>query len=86
MEEHLEGCAACRRELDQLRGDAALLLLSAADAKPSRTREAEASCRRSLPSPAEGRVPPHARRSGADCLGRRLAPWPSSRSRFGSET
>ena len=34
MEKHLEECAACRRELDQLRGDAALLLMSVTDAQP----------------------------------------------------
>jgi anti-sigma-K factor RskA len=40
LEKHLEGCAACRRELEQLRGDAALLALSAAGpAPPRRARE-----------------------------------------------
>jgi len=40
LEKHLEGCAACRRELEQLRGDTALLALSAAGpAPPSRSRE-----------------------------------------------
>ena len=34
LEKHLEGCASCRRELDQLRGDAALLALSASGPKP----------------------------------------------------
>jgi len=36
MEEHLEGCAACRRDLEQLRGDTALLALSAAGPTPPR--------------------------------------------------
>lgn len=33
-EKHLEGCSACRRELEQLRGDMALLALSTAGPKP----------------------------------------------------
>ena len=36
LEKHLEGCAACRRELEQLRGDTALLALSAAGPTPPR--------------------------------------------------
>ncbi len=40
LEKHLEGCAACRHELEQLRGDTALLALSAAGpAPPKRSRE-----------------------------------------------
>ncbi len=40
LEQHLEGCAACRRELEQLRGDTALLAVSAAGpAPPRRARE-----------------------------------------------
>src|SRR5437899_5018261 len=40
LEKHLEDCAACRRELEQLRGDTALLALSAAGpAPPQRSRE-----------------------------------------------
>jgi len=34
LEEHLEECASCRRELEILRGDAALLALSVAGPKP----------------------------------------------------
>lgn len=34
LEKHLEGCASCRRELEQLRGDTALLALSAVGPKP----------------------------------------------------
>ncbi len=40
LEKHLEGCAACRRELERLRGDTALLGLSASGPKPpKRSRE-----------------------------------------------
>src|ERR1700730_12570775 len=40
VDEHLAACAACRRELEQLRGDTALLALSAAGpAPPRRARE-----------------------------------------------
>ena len=34
VDEHLAGCAACRLELEQLRGDTALLALSAAGPRP----------------------------------------------------
>src|SRR6266705_3542134 len=40
LEEHLQGCAGCRRELQELRGDASLLALSSSGpAPPSRSRE-----------------------------------------------
>jgi len=40
LEKHLEACPACRRELERLRGDTALLALSASGAKPpQRSRE-----------------------------------------------
>jgi anti-sigma-K factor RskA len=40
IEKHLEGCSACRRELGRLRGDMALLALSASGpAPPRRSRE-----------------------------------------------
>ncbi len=40
LEKHLEGCSACRRELERLRGDTALLALSASGPKPpQRSRE-----------------------------------------------
>jgi anti-sigma-K factor RskA len=40
LEKHLEGCTGCRSELEQLRGDTALLALSAAGpAPPRRARE-----------------------------------------------
>src|SRR2546425_7968709 len=41
LDKHLDECASCRRELEQLRGDAALLALSASGPRPparSRTR------------------------------------------------
>jgi anti-sigma-K factor RskA len=34
LEKHLDGCVSCRRELEQLRGDAALLALTTAGPKP----------------------------------------------------
>ena len=40
LEKHLEGCSACRRELERLRGDTALLALSASGPRPpQRSRE-----------------------------------------------
>jgi len=40
LEKHMEGCPACRRELERLRGDTALLALSASGPKPpQRSRE-----------------------------------------------
>jgi anti-sigma-K factor RskA len=40
LEKHLEGCASCRSELERLRGDMALLALSASGpAPPRRSRE-----------------------------------------------
>jgi anti-sigma-K factor RskA len=40
LEKHLDSCAECRRELEQLQGDMALLAWSAAGAKPpARSRE-----------------------------------------------
>jgi len=40
LEKHLEGCSSCRRELERLRGDMALLALSASGpAPPRRSRE-----------------------------------------------
>jgi anti-sigma-K factor RskA len=48
LEQHLEGCAACRGELERLRGDMALMAMSAAGPKPparSRQRLLEAMAR-----------------------------------------
>ncbi len=40
LEKHLEGCSSCRRELERLRGDMALLALSASGpAPPRRSRD-----------------------------------------------
>src|SRR5437868_15358924 len=40
LRDHLAGCAACRREFDQLRGDTAVLALSATGSHPpQRSRE-----------------------------------------------
>src|SRR6202158_2008956 len=40
LEKHLEGCSSCRSELERLRGDMALLALSASGpAPPRRSRE-----------------------------------------------
>ena len=40
VERHLQECSACRRELEQLRGDLALMALSARGPKPpSRSRD-----------------------------------------------
>ena len=36
LEKHLDGCAGCRRELEQLRGDMALMALSTAGPVPPR--------------------------------------------------
>jgi anti-sigma-K factor RskA len=40
LEKHLEECASCRRELEQLRGDAALLALSATGPRPPERAQA----------------------------------------------
>ncbi len=48
LEKHLEGCSSCRQELEQLRGDSALLGMSTAGPKPpqrSRQRLLEAIAR-----------------------------------------
>jgi anti-sigma-K factor RskA len=61
LETHLEGCAGCRRELEQLRGDMALMALSTAGPVPpqrARQRLMEAVARepRRVVAPAAGRA------------------------------
>jgi anti-sigma-K factor RskA len=65
LEQHLAGCAACRLELEQLRGDTALLALSAAGPRPpqrARQKLLDAVAR-------ESRLPTAARRSWWGWLG-----------------
>jgi anti-sigma factor RsiW len=73
VDEHLAECAACRRELEQLRGDTALLALSTAGPRPPQrakqrlldavAREASAT---PTPSTSSGQAPSQsARRDGA---------------------
>ena len=69
LEAHLAACSSCRRELEQLRGDAALLALSAAGPRPpqrSRQRLLDAIVKES-PTPAS--VPTTSRRSWWGVLG-----------------
>jgi anti-sigma-K factor RskA len=59
LEKHLESCASCRRELEQLRGDMALMALSAAGPTPprrARQRLLEAVAREPKPGAAPARV------------------------------
>jgi anti-sigma-K factor RskA len=54
VDEHLAACAACRRELEQLRGDTALLALSTAGPRPpqrARQRLLDAVAREAAASP-----------------------------------
>ena len=58
LEKHLAGCAACRRELESLRGDTALLAISISGPHPparSRQRLLQAVTRE--PRPVEARIP-----------------------------
>jgi len=60
LEKHLEECASCRRELEQLRGDAALLALSASGPKPpagAHTRLMDAIAREPRGQKADNRRP-----------------------------
>jgi len=60
LEQHVQGCASCRRELEQLRGDLSLLALSAGGPKPpqrARARLLEAIAREPRPAAAR-RVKP----------------------------
>jgi len=64
LEEHLEGCASCRRELEFVRGDLSLLALSAAGPKPpGRARQRLMSAIANHPRlPAAGAAPASERR------------------------
>jgi len=58
VEKHLEECSTCRRELEQLRGDLALLALSASGPRPpSRSRERLMAAIAKEPTRAQLRVP-----------------------------
>jgi anti-sigma-K factor RskA len=60
LEEHLEECASCRRELEQLRGDAALLALTTSGPRPparAKSRLIEAIAREPRVQPAKARMP-----------------------------
>ncbi len=60
LEKHLEECASCRRELEQLRGDAALLAVSASGPRPptrARTRLMDAMAKEPRVQPAVPRMP-----------------------------
>jgi anti-sigma-K factor RskA len=60
LEKHLEECSSCRRELEELRGDAALLALSASGPRPptrSKTRLMNAIAKEPRPQPAMRRMP-----------------------------
>jgi anti-sigma factor RsiW len=62
VEEHLEECSACRREVEQLRGDWALLAVSASGPRPpARSRERLMAAIASEPRHAEAH--PHKRRA-----------------------
>lgn len=76
LEQHLASCAACRLELEQLRGDGALLALSTSGPKPparARARLLDAIAKESAKTPtsrAEGaREMGHARRTWSSWLG-----------------
>lgn len=59
LEKHLEDCASCRRELEQLRGDAALLALSTAGPRPparAKSRFMDALAREPHTQPARSRL------------------------------
>ncbi len=59
LEKHLDECASCRRELDQLRGDAALLALTASGPQPparAKTRMIDAIAKEPRTQPEKRRV------------------------------
>ena len=59
LEKHLDECASCRRELDQLRGDAAVLALTASGPQPparAKTRMIDAIAKEPRTQPEKRRV------------------------------
>ena len=70
LEKHLEECSSCRRELERLRGDMALLALSASGPKPPQ-RSRERLLKAIAQEPRAQKSPAIARRS----LGWTLLPW-----------
>ncbi len=68
MEQHLGSCAACRLELEQLRGDTALLALSTAGARPpqrARKRLMDAVAREAVSAASYPTLAQKARKDGA---------------------
>jgi anti-sigma-K factor RskA len=60
LEEHLEECASCRRELEQLRGDAAMLALTTSGPRPparAKSRLMDAIAQEPKLQPAKSRPP-----------------------------
>src|SRR5271165_5193249 len=77
LEEHLHTCAACRRELQALRGDLGLLGLSSSGAQPP-ARSKERLMRAIAAEPRPGPQPLQSSSRGAVCCGRgsrRSRPW-----------
>ncbi|MGH9566223.1 MAG: anti-sigma factor, partial [Candidatus Angelobacter sp.] len=59
LEKHLQECASCRRELEELRGDTALLAFSASGAKPPlRSRQRLVNAIAQEPRAREDQTPP----------------------------
>ncbi len=67
LEKHLEECPACRRELERLRGDTALLALSASGPQPSQPSR-ERLLKEISKEPRDQKIPP--RRSSSN-----FVPW-----------
>ena len=72
LEKHLEDCSSCRRELERLRGDMALLALSASGPAPPR-RSRERLLKAIAQEPRAQKAPAPARRSLS--LGWTFLPW-----------
>ncbi len=68
LEKHLEGCSSCRRELERLRGDMALLALSASGPAPPR-RSRERLLKAIAKEPEHRRLGPPADLHGRSCPG-----------------